>query len=106
MQSKLVAILIQSCLWGRKFYHLFSRIARFEISLGAFAVMFVLTYWTLVYHRPHGRPLNKPMLLAAIVMFVLATTVRLMASCIVSYNYNYVATGYQLYQDNQGIYHQ
>ncbi|EKM77656.1 hypothetical protein AGABI1DRAFT_115203 [Agaricus bisporus var. burnettii JB137-S8] len=55
-ESKLVAIFIQSCLWG------------------AFAVMFVLTYWTLVYRRPHGRPLNKPMLLAAIVMFVLATT--------------------------------
>ena len=39
--------------------------------------MFVLTYWTLVYRRPHGHPLNKPMLLAAIVMFVLATMVRL-----------------------------
>ncbi|EKM76190.1 hypothetical protein AGABI1DRAFT_115946, partial [Agaricus bisporus var. burnettii JB137-S8] len=36
--------------------------------------MFVLTYWTLVYRRTRGQPLNKPMFIAAIVMFVLATT--------------------------------
>jgi len=35
--------------------------------------MFVLTYWTLVYRRPNGRPLNVSMLLVAILMFVLAT---------------------------------
>jgi len=39
--------------------------------------MFVLTYWTLVYRRPQGYPLNKPLLLAAIVMFVIATMVWL-----------------------------
>jgi len=57
-ESKLIAIFVQSCLWG------------------AFAVMFVLTYWTLVHRRPRGRPLNKSMLGVAILMFVLATTVR------------------------------
>jgi len=35
--------------------------------------MFVLTYWTLVYRRPNGRPMNFPMLFVAILMFVLAT---------------------------------
>lgn len=37
--------------------------------------MFVLTYWTLVYRRPNGRPMNFPMLFVAILMFVLATMV-------------------------------
>ncbi len=37
--------------------------------------MFVLTYWTLVYRRPNGRPVNIPMLFVAIIMFVLATMV-------------------------------
>lgn len=37
--------------------------------------MFVLTYWTLVYRRPSGRPMNFPMLFVAILMFVLATMV-------------------------------
>ncbi|KAF9447819.1 hypothetical protein P691DRAFT_775845 [Macrolepiota fuliginosa MF-IS2] len=54
-ESKLIAIFVQSCLWG------------------AFAVMFTLTYWSLVYRRPNGRPLNVPMLAVAILMFVLAT---------------------------------
>ncbi|KAJ3576013.1 hypothetical protein NP233_g705 [Leucocoprinus birnbaumii] len=54
-ESKLVAIFVQSCLWG------------------AFAVMFLLTYWTLVYRRPLGRPINWPMLLVSILMFMLAT---------------------------------
>lgn len=55
-ETKLIAIFVQSCLWG------------------GFAVMFAITYWTLVCNRPVGRPLNKLMLTVAILMFILATT--------------------------------
>lgn len=44
-------------------------------------MLFVITYWVLVYHRPPGRPIHKTMLGIAITMFVLATMVwRLLVS--------------------------
>ncbi|KAF9451549.1 hypothetical protein P691DRAFT_662941 [Macrolepiota fuliginosa MF-IS2] len=54
-QSKLVSIFVQSVLYG------------------AFFVMFLLSYWSLVHRRPPGRRLNKGMLGVSVTMFVLAT---------------------------------
>jgi len=54
-ESKLVSIFIQTLLYG------------------AYVVLFIITYWVLLYRRPHGRPVLKSMLLISIVMFVLAT---------------------------------
>ncbi|KXN85647.1 hypothetical protein AN958_10984, partial [Leucoagaricus sp. SymC.cos] len=73
--AKLIAIFVQSCLWG------------------AFAVMFVITYWTLVYNRPLGRPLNKSMLAVAILMFILATMQ-------LGVNFTRVIRGLILYKDS------
>jgi len=79
-ESKLIAIFVQSCLWG------------------AFAVMFVLTYWTLVHRRPRGRPLNKSMLGVAILMFVLATTQ-------LAVNFARVIKGFIIFGDNTEVFY-
>ncbi|KXN85650.1 hypothetical protein AN958_10987, partial [Leucoagaricus sp. SymC.cos] len=79
-QSKLIAIFVQSCLWG------------------AFAVLFILTYWTLVYRRPNGQPINAPMLFAAILMFVLATMQ-------LGTNFTRVIRGFVIHEGNTGAYY-
>lgn len=74
-QSKLIAIFVQSCLWGTSFMSTEHTPAYAVENEGGFAVMFVITYWILVYNLPFNRPLNKSMLGVAILMFVLATMV-------------------------------
>jgi len=54
-ESKLVSIFIQTLLYG------------------AYAVVFILTSWVLLYKRPKHEPVNKPMFAFSVVMFMLAT---------------------------------
>ncbi|KAF9458795.1 hypothetical protein BDZ94DRAFT_1325225 [Collybia nuda] len=54
-ESKLISIFIQTLLYG------------------AYSVLFILTYWVLVYKRHPGQPLNRVMLSISVIMFVFAT---------------------------------
>ena len=49
--------------------------ALLTLTLGAYAVIFLITHWVLVHRQPRGKPINWTMVGISLAMFILATMV-------------------------------
>lgn len=80
-KAELVSIFVEALLYGQSdsFYPFVSGMEWLTRLSGIFVVLFIAAVWILLFRRSTDR-VNMPMLIAAILMFVFATTVSTLHS--------------------------